>query len=246
MTTSPLNIRAEEQPYSFGATAHELSLAPEPVTTGGQSTQSVKNTRPKLSVVSAPLKSAPKGFIVLCLGILIAALLGVLLTNIIISNRQYDMLELSAQRTELTQANEKLAQEVSQLSAPQNVAARAADLGMVLPAQTASIDLETGKVTGTAAPATTENKPTGFVGSPTVTSAHGTPAVTELEPEELNPVTVDTAPVAGPPAGSLKIQAPTVSIPKGDTAQNTSKKSAGQADLNSGSLPGPEIQVPGN
>ena len=71
-----------------------------------------------------------------------------LLINVYIANGQYTAVDLRGQERTLSQENEALRQEALYLGAPQVVAKKAADLGMVKPGAPAAINLDTGKVTG--------------------------------------------------------------------------------------------------
>lgn len=105
-------------------------------------------SRTPLALAPAPARRSGRGFFALCVGILSFALLAALLVNIVVANRQYDLVGLKGEQLALTQANERLRQQVEHLQAPQNLAAKASELGMVMPEGIASIDLSTGKVSG--------------------------------------------------------------------------------------------------
>lgn len=153
--------------HRMGAHAEARSMQTRPERpleqTGATSSERV---RTPLSVVPAPLPRTGRGITVLCLGILMVALAVVLVANITVSNRQYQMLELRSQQTELSEANELLAQRVGYLEAPQNLAARADALGMVEPAGTAAVDLTDGRVSGEAAAAATGERRATYVNPP--------------------------------------------------------------------------------
>lgn len=232
MSTSPRRIPSRLPAYSTEATARQL--LPTPV--GTPSPRSVPRT--PLRAVPDQLRSTPKWMIATCVGALLGALLTVLMVNITISNRQYELVELRSSQQEITQANEALAQQVAHVSAPQNVASKAVELGMVLPGATASIDLETGTVTGVATTATEDNKPTGFVGAPTVASGQGTPAQASDQEqssssgaeESVEGSSTDLASGSGGSAGAAE-----------DTAANAGSEGSGQADLNGGTLQAPQM-----
>ncbi|HCG15049.1 MAG TPA: hypothetical protein DEU94_02725, partial [Micrococcus luteus] len=101
--------------------------------------------RTPLSVVPAPLPRSRSGVTVLCVLVVLAALAAVLVMNITMSNRQYALLDLRQEQQAVTETNERLAEQVGNLEAPQNLAARADALGMVAPAGTASVDAGTGE-----------------------------------------------------------------------------------------------------
>src|SRR5699024_6630207 len=218
MTTSPSNIRVLRPLYSQDSTARDLdaehyhnidieSDSPQHETDSG-------TRRDQLKVISGQLKRAPIGYSVFIISIPVIALLVVLVVNIVVSNRQYELVELNGTLTSITQTNEALAQQLSQRSAPQSVAQQAADMGMVLPGTPASIDLSSGEVIGTATAAEADNTPTSFVAEPTVRSSTGIPADVEAPVEnESEPVTVNNERVPGPESNTVAIDSPQVSVP---------------------------------
>ncbi len=122
--------------------------------------------RTPLAVVPAPLPSTGRGMTVLCLGILLFSLLLVLVVNITVSNRQFELLELKEKQTEVTEANELLGQRVSYLESPQNLAVRAEALGLVRASGTASVDVADQRVTGQAEAASEQEGSAMFVAPP--------------------------------------------------------------------------------
>lgn len=253
MTTSPSNIRVLHPEYSTDATARPLDdesmhdLEAQPGYTPGDGDADAKSRRDQFKVISGQLKRAPIGYTIFVLTIPVVALLMVLVVNIVLSNRQYDMVELNGQVTSITQTNEALAQELSQKSAPQSVAQQAADLGMVLPGAPASIDLASGEVTGTATAAEADNTPTSFVSEPTVRAGTGVPA--EVEAPNINdsePVTLTNEGVPGPESDTTKIVEPQISMPEpGVTNSPAEDGVASDGDDSSvGSVQGPQVSLP--
>jgi hypothetical protein len=106
--------------------------------------------RTPLSIVrSAPgRRRAP--FAIFCLGVLAAALLAVLVLNVSISSGQYQLVQLRNDQLTLEKQNQELTQQVQNFQAPQNLAARAAQYGMVASTSNGQIDLKTLAVTGDA------------------------------------------------------------------------------------------------
>lgn len=222
MSTSPRRIPLQTPTYSEESTARELSA--EPLTTVVPETGGEQQRRPSLFVVPEPLKKIPKGFVTMCVGLLIAALLVVLGLNISMSNKQYALVELENHQNELKESNEQLGQQVDHLSSPQNVAQAAADMGMVLPGNVASIDLDSGNVTGSASAADKDDTPTGFVSTPSVASGQGEPAeasAAEIEEQSKNSSGADSE------AG------------EGESQQEANT----DADLNGGTIAAPEISA---
>lgn len=252
MTTSPSNIRVLHPEYSTDSTAKDLyepnvDLDAQPGYSPSGGDTEAKTRRDQFKVISGQLKRAPIGYTVFVLTIPVIALLVVLVVNIVLSNRQYDMVELNSQLTNVTQSNEALAQELAQKSAPQSVAQQAADLGMVLPGSSASIDLLTGEITGTATAAEADNTPTNFVSEPTVRAGTGVPAEVEAPAaSDSEPVTVTNEGVPGPESDTVKIVGPQISMPGSDVTNSPSEDGVAAEDTSSsvGSLQGPQVSLP--
>lgn len=134
-------------------------------------TDSSAPTRPRLSVVrdnlveSKPARrplsrsrankaTSNRWRIFIALGAMLVALLTVLVLSIIMASRQYDLVELRAQEQALQQNNEALVQEIEFQQAPQDLAIRASQLGLVAASSQAALDLKTGEITGTPTAAT--------------------------------------------------------------------------------------------
>lgn len=253
MTISPSNIRVLRPEYSSEATARDLGEDlyqdpnAQPVDTAQRPEDEAQTRRRQLKVISGQLKRAPIGYTVFVMSIPVVALLIVLVVNIVVSNRQYELVELTSQMTSITQTNEALAQTVSQKSAPQSVAQQAADMGMVMPGTPASIDLATGKILGTATAAEADNTPTSFVAEPTVRSSTGIPTAVEApEGPDTAPVMVSQEGVPGPASNTVKIIGPQIAVP----TQNETESSAESGVANTvqtssvGNVQGPQVSLP--
>ena len=86
----------------------------------------------------------------------------ILLLNVLIVTRQYDMVDLRAQEQQLVQENQALQQEIGFKEAPQDLAIRASTLGMFVSSSQATLNLQTSTIEGTPAPVAS---PTGVEGS---------------------------------------------------------------------------------
>ncbi|MDY6051175.1 MAG: hypothetical protein SPI83_02015 [Rothia sp. (in: high G+C Gram-positive bacteria)] len=123
-------------------------------------------TKPRLSVVrDEPQEATParrplsrsrslransnRWRVFMALGAMLVALLTVLVLSIVMASRQYDLVELRAQEQALIQNNEALSQEIEFHQAPQDLAIRASQLGLVAASSQTTIDLQTGEITGT-------------------------------------------------------------------------------------------------
>ncbi|RZU61096.1 hypothetical protein [Zhihengliuella halotolerans] len=147
-----------------GATARVL--VPEAAPPAPKPTEGEGRRRTALSIVPAGDKSRRLPFLILCVTFLVAALTSVLLLNIQVSSGQYELVKLRSTERTLTQENEALNQKVQYLEAPQNVAAKAADLGMVPSGHVASVNIETREVSGVATPAEKGDAVTSLVNKP--------------------------------------------------------------------------------
>lgn len=176
--------------------------------------------RTPLALVPTPIRTSGRGFAALCISVLVAALMAVLVTNITVSNRQYDLVSLKGDQLDLRQSNELLRQQVEHLQAPQNLSTEARELGMVNPGDIASIDLASGAVTGTATAADAEDQPGGHV---------ATPASPQEKMEAAKSVDPESETEAGTPAAGT-----------GDTAEESAR------DLNGGTIPAPQFSARGN
>lgn len=89
-------------------------------------------------------------------------LIFILLLNVLIVTRQYDMVDLRAQEQQLVQENQALQQEIGFKEAPQDLAIRASTLGMFVSSSQATLNLQSSTIEGTPAPVAS---PTGAEGS---------------------------------------------------------------------------------
>ena len=86
----------------------------------------------------------------------------ILLLNVLIVTRQYDMVDLRAQEQQLVQENQALQQEIGFKEAPQDLAIRASTLGMFVSSSQATLNLQSSTIEGTPAPVAS---PTGAEGN---------------------------------------------------------------------------------
>ena len=89
-------------------------------------------------------------------------LIFILLLNVLIVTRQYDMVDLRAQEQRLVQENQALQQEIGFKEAPQDLAVRASALGMFVSSSQATLNLQSSTIEGTPAPVAS---PTGAEGN---------------------------------------------------------------------------------
>ncbi|WP_261623119.1 septum formation initiator family protein [Nesterenkonia marinintestina] len=135
---------------------------------------------PRAAAVRRPtLRALPKlhrrhrGLTIGIVGLLLAALVMVLTVNIHVSNTQYRVVELQAERQLLVQQNQALSQQNQYLESPQALSGSAVDLGMVMPGQAGALDLESGAVAGEAEAADSADRPSSFVQNPLQPGSEG-------------------------------------------------------------------------
>lgn len=210
-----------------------------PAVPGSPAPGQTRKSRTPLSVVRSVPRKRRAPFVVLCFAMLAIALVAVLVLNISVSTAQYQLVELRAKQSTLTKQNQDLTQQVQNYEAPQNLAAKAKDLGMVASTVKGQIDLSTLSVTGKATPAVKGASEGAVIPAPAV------PGQLIVVP----PTTKADAP-AGSTSSGTAAAAPGTSAPAGQAAAAAagSSASAGQAtaaELNGGTVPAPQQKVPG-
>ncbi len=105
-------------------------------------------SRPARALVPEAAPRTQRTLMILLFASIPLILLLVLLINILTAQRQYDLVDLRAQELSLTQQNEALSQEIAFHQAPQDLAIRASQLGLVSTQAQATINLQTGEISG--------------------------------------------------------------------------------------------------
>jgi cell division protein FtsL len=212
-------------PVATGATARALP-GHSPDTAPG------RKSRTPLSVVRSSPRKRRAPFVVLCFGLLAVALMAVLVLNISVSTAQYQLVQLRSEQSTLTKQNQDLTQQVQNFDAPQNLAAKATELGMVASVVKGQIDLSTLTVTGKAKPAVKGDTPGAVIAAPAVAGQLSVvPHVTTNEPL-ANRKPADSAPAAAAPSAVPAAAAP-------------APPAAPVVELHGGSVPAPAQKVPG-
>ncbi|MFP3462140.1 hypothetical protein R5O87_14935 [Arthrobacter globiformis] len=199
---------------------------------------SARKARTPLSLVRSAPRKRRAPFVVLCFGMLAAALIAVLVLNISVSTAQYQLVKLRAEQTALTKQNQDLTQQVQNFEAPQNLAAKAAELGMVASTGKGQIDLSTLTVSGDAKPAVKAGSAGAVIAAPAV-------------PGQLNvvPPASSGEPLAGraPAAGDKAAGETAAAQPETPAAAKPAAPAAAAkpAALNGGTIPAPEQRTPG-
>ncbi|MFD1212741.1 hypothetical protein ACFQ36_11915 [Arthrobacter sp. GCM10027362] len=166
MSAAAMNARPASQPAVFGSNARTLAGTHERGNVSPNGSRSPRRT--PLSVVAGVPARRRVPFVLFCFAVLVAALGCVLMLNISVSGGQYEIVELRGKQVSLEQQNEKLTQQLENNRAPQNLAASAAKLGMVVSPSVGSIDLEKMKVVGKPKAADAGTAPNRLVARPEV------------------------------------------------------------------------------
>lgn len=219
------NAAAKTVPSTVGSAAHGF---PAPA----ERAETARKARTPLSLVrSAPGKRRTP-FVVLCFVAMAAALLTVLVLNISVSTAQYQLVQLKAEAATLNKENQDLTQKKQNYEAPQNLAAKAAELGMVASTVKGQIDVNTMTVTGKAAPAVKGDNPGALLAAPAVGGLIDVvPSVTTKDsPESRKPDATPVAPAATPTTPAATPASPAAAPP---------------VELHGGSVPAPQQKAPG-
>ncbi len=192
-----------------------------------------RKERTPLSVVRSAPKKRRAPFVVMCFALLAIALMAVLILNISVSTSQYQLVELRGKQSTLTKQNQDLTQQLQNFEAPQNLAAKAGDLGMVPSTVKGQIDLSTLTVTGKATPAVKGGAAGAVIPAPAIAGV-----LTVVPPPSASEPLVNRKPATQKPAARVPDTA----------AQAPAEKPARRvpaADLHGGSVPAPEQKIPG-
>jgi cell division protein FtsL len=209
-------------PASTGATARALpGLNPGPA----------RKARTPLALVRSAPRRRRAPFVVLCFGILAVALMAVLVLNISVSSAQYQLVQLRSDQLTLTKQNQDLTQQVQNFDAPQNLAAKATELGMVASTGKGQIDLSTLSVTGKAKAAVKGDAQGAVIAAPAVAGQ-----LTIVPPPTSNEPLVNRKPAADVPAAAAAPAA---------AAEPPAPAPKPAVELHGGSVPPPAQKVPG-
>lgn len=131
--------------------------------------------RASLQVVTPEDRAGSAWFPVVCVMLLLAGLAAVLGFNTSMAQDSFKVSALEARSASLADTEDSLAQTINGKAAPQSLAVRADELGMVPAHSAAFIDVESGKVLGVAKVA---EKPDGFTVDAAATSTADEPSST--------------------------------------------------------------------
>lgn len=220
MSAAPTNVQSV-----IGNTARALSSF-----TAAPGKAGNKRTRTPLSVVPAAARKRRTPFVIFCFATLAAALMTVLVLNISVSSGQYELVQLRSEQASLLRQNQELTQKVQNFEAPQNLAAKGAELGMVASTSKGQIDLQTMTVSGTPKPAVKSDKSSAVIAAPSV-AGQSSPAQVSAKKEATplpQPVTTPSAQPTAPQTAAQQTAAP-----------QSPASPAQAANLNGGTIPAP-------
>ena len=167
VTASQPVVRPTSTAASHGGkrTSTNASRVPSSVRAAAR-TEEVRETKPKqrnpLSTVRRRARKLSPPTMLAVFAAIPLTLVFILLLNVLIVTRQYDMVDLRAQEQQLVQENQALQQEIGFKEAPQDLAIRASTLGMFVSSSQATLNLQSSTIEGTPAPVAS---PTGVEGS---------------------------------------------------------------------------------
>ncbi|MGN6780152.1 MAG: hypothetical protein ACTHJH_01480 [Marmoricola sp.] len=117
------------------------------------------SVRSRLALVP-PVRSRARRtpFVVLVVGVLVGGVVGLLLFNTQMQQGSFQTSALQQEATSLAATQQTLNMELQQLRDPQNLAVRAAALGMVVPPDPAFLRLSDGRVLGTPTATTSQDR----------------------------------------------------------------------------------------
>lgn len=196
-----------------------------------------------------PLVLVPSGgskrrtpFVVFCFFTLVAALGSVLVLNVSVSSGQYRLVELNDQQVALAQENEMLTQRLKNHEAPQNLAAAAAELGMVASPSFGAIELETGKVSGDPKAAKETDGADALVPAPEVAIAQNSAVESVPSSNMRAPAASEPKPEAIPAEPEAKPVEPKPAEPKPAPKPEPKPAAPEPVDLHGGTIPAPQQQ----
>ncbi|UNK44702.1 hypothetical protein [Arthrobacter sulfonylureivorans] len=233
MSASAHAARPEQQQYVHGSAA--------PAGRPGASPRQAPRRTPLSVVPNGPARKRVP-FALFCFTVLVLALGSVLVLNISVSSGQYKLVELRNEQVSLAQANEKLTQQLENNQAPQNLAAKAADLGMVTSPSVGSIDLGSQKVAGKPKAAEPGAAPELLVAQP---ENPGHQPAAKAETGKQGGEAAAAKPTAQSAAAAEAAAAEKAAQNKAPQNKAAQKKAANKNDekqLNGGSIPAPKQQ----
>ena len=146
-------------PINVGTSARALALPlADPGLAPAVPAPARSKPRTPLSLVVSTPKRGRQQLVLIFFMVIVAALTVVLVMSISVAKGQYELVGLKNQQADLLKSNQSLEQEIAAKSAPQELVASAAALGMVPAGTTGQIDVRTKSVSGSPQPASADTK----------------------------------------------------------------------------------------
>lgn len=193
----------------------------------------------KASAKLPALKALPKirrrqqGLLAAISALLLIALGVVLAVNIHVANSQYAVVQMQNEHRELVQQNESLTQQIQFRESPQSLSNSAVGLGMVIPASAGTFELDSAAITGSAAEASSSDRPSNYVSAPMFPGEEATVG-TDLSEQAAD------APTGILGAGAWHTLG-TGSAGQNETGSDDAGGDADHESLNGGTIPAPDL-----
>ncbi|KGM08317.1 hypothetical protein [Cellulomonas bogoriensis] len=130
---------------------------PRPVPAGRPQRATESTSPPRLRVVRPPAQSRSRApFVLLCMGVLAASLLGTLLLNTAMAQGEYERFSLQTRLATSAQNQQELAEAIAVAESPEQLSRAARELGMVPSGDRGYLRLADGAVLGDPTPAVEE------------------------------------------------------------------------------------------
>lgn len=211
------------------APVKSVTPAPESVST---------RLRTPLSLVAALPGRRRAPFVVFCFLALVAAMATVLVLNIAVSSGQYELVQLNSAKDTLVKQNQVLTQQVQDAQAPQNLAQKAQQLGMVVANSTGQLNVNNQTISGSPKPAVKLANPAPLIAAPETGDTSPVSNTTSVTP-------TSTQNASGPLAqSSLGSGLPFLSSYTAPVNKTTAGSESPQPNLHGGSIPAPLQKTP--
>lgn len=116
--------------------------------------------RPRLRLMVPPIRTSWRpSFVLVCVSLMVSCLVALLGINIALTRGAYTEQQLTVKQTALMERQQSLAEKVDRASAPEVLAQRARDLGMIPNSTPSFIRLSDGRILGVPTPATVSDSP---------------------------------------------------------------------------------------
>lgn len=242
------------QPVVDGSAAR--ALRPEPVL-ASQLPKGEPRQRVTLSLVPRIKESNRRSMVTMSVILVLLAfsvIVTLVLLNTSVAQRQYDIVSLRNQERALSQENQALLKEAQSLGAPQALAAKAKDLGLVSPGAPGLISLSEGKITQEAEDAVKakDNKQEyGTLPLPgdSVTEGEGTQDKAKSEESSTPKTTVGKTSTDADAASASTSDFKDAEVKSTKSQREVSEDGRPvfqDAELNGGTIPAPSMKSPAN